>query len=118
MAEQKVNRATKVEILGSEYTLTGDDEAYLQQLASFVDTKLRDCSDGKFVYSSGRLGILTCLNIADQLFKIKKDNEKFMTHTLDFVTSSINKIDNILNHINHETNLSKTESSEVVYSKN
>jgi cell division protein ZapA len=118
MAEQKTNRATKVEILGSEYRLTGDDEAYLHQLANFVDNKLRECSDGKLVYSSGRLGILTCLNIADQLFKMEKDQKEFMTHTLEFVTNSIDKIDNVLDYISHETNLSKTELTETIYTKN
>lgn len=89
MAELKTNKVTIVEILGSEYRLVGEDESYLKQLAQYVDKELRACSEEEMVYSSGRLGILTCLNIADQLYKIKDEYKKS-------VSGLISKIDKII----------------------
>lgn len=96
MAEQKTNRVTTVEILGSEYRLVGEDELYLKQLAQYVDNQLRACSEEEMVYSSGRLGILTCLNIADQFYKLKEEYKKLLFLSLDSITRLINRIDKIL----------------------
>lgn len=104
MAELKTNGATIVEILGSEYRLVGEDSSYLKQLAQYVDNQLRACSEERMVYSSGRLGILTCLNIADKLFKSKIQYREIM----DYITEMIDRIDKILEDI-EQNNITPTE---------
>jgi len=104
MAELKTNGATIVEILGSEYRLAGENSSYLKQLAQYVDSQLRACSEGGMVYSSGRLGILTCLNIADKLFKLKIQYREIM----DYITEMIARIDKILEDI-EQNNTTPTE---------
>lgn len=104
MAELKTNGATIVEILGSEYRLVGEDSSYLKLLAQYVDSQLRACSEEKMVYSSGRLGILTCLNIADQLFKLKAQYREILDH----ITKMLDKIDKILEDI-ERNNTTPTE---------
>lgn len=113
MAELKTNRVAVVEILGSEYRLTGDDENYLKQLAQYVDTELRSCSENGMAYSSGKLGILTCLNIADQLFKLKKEQKEVATKTLDSITELIDKIGKILDNVTQDNGSHKKEPTEV-----
>lgn len=114
MAEFKTNRVATVEILGSEYRLTGDDELYLKQLARYVDSELRSCSEKGMIYSSGRLGILTCLNIADQLFKLKNEQKE----TLDSVTKLINKVDKVLGYITQNNETQKIEPIEAIHAHN
>lgn len=114
MAELKTNRVATVEILGSEYRLTGEDESYMKQLAQYVDSELRTCSENGMVYSSGKLGILTCLNIADQLFKSKYEQKEFTAQTLNLISKSIDRIDKVLGQLNqnNETHkLAPTEAS-------
>ena len=61
---------TTVEIFGREYKIRGvADEQYIQKVASFVDGKMREVSQGSSLPSADRLAILTALNIADELFQ-------------------------------------------------
>lgn len=108
MAELKTNGTTIVEILGSEYRLAGEDSSYLKQLAQYVDSQLRVCSEGEMVYSSGRLGILTCLNIADQLFKLKDEYRVLASNLVDYITKILDKINKILEDIEQD-NTTPTE---------
>lgn len=69
--------STEVYILGQKYTIKGDEpEEYIRELASFVDKKLKE------VYSSApnitpvKASILAALDIADELFKIKNQQEE------------------------------------------
>ena len=62
--------ATTVEIFGREYKIRGvADESYIQKVASYVDGKMREVSEGSSLPSSDRLAILAALNIADELFQ-------------------------------------------------
>lgn len=113
MAELKTNGATIVEILGSEYRLVGEDSSYLKQLAQYVDSQLRACSEKGMVYSSGRLGILTCLNIADQLFRLKDEYMGLASNLVDNITKILDKIDKILEDIEQDN----TTPTEVISTK-
>lgn len=112
MAELKTNRVATVEILGSEYRLTGEDEDYLKQLAQYVDIELRSCSENGMVYSSGKLGILTSLNIADQLFKLKRQQKETTTQSLEIISRLIDKIDKTIEHLEHNDDKHKIEPTE------
>lgn len=69
--------STRVEILGKGYTIRGDaDEEYIKTLASFVDSKMKDVQTVSPVLAIDRVAILAAVNIADELFRIKKEEER------------------------------------------
>jgi len=74
------SNATTVEILGREYRIKGGaDEAYIRTVASYVDEKMREVSDGTALPSTDRLAILTALNIADELFQLRRSSSSGLT---------------------------------------
>ncbi len=59
-----------VTIFGKEYTLKGSSEAeYVQEVADFVDKRMKEIARGSSVASTARIAILTAINIADELFR-------------------------------------------------
>ncbi|MEE9217466.1 MAG: cell division protein ZapA [Acidobacteriota bacterium] len=66
------SRAVQVEIFGQTYNLRGDENiAYLQELAAYVDAKMRQLSEGTRTADTLKLAILAALNIADEYFRIR-----------------------------------------------
>jgi len=75
MEKQKI----QVQIFGTEYSLKSDmDEEYVRNVASYVDAKLRHFSDATSVKSSTKIAVLTALNIADELFRLKQKYETIL----------------------------------------
>lgn len=65
--------ATTVEILGREYRIRGSaDGDYVRDVARYVDTKLRDVSRGAAGQPADRVAILAAMNIADELFQLRR----------------------------------------------
>lgn len=93
MEEHNSNRKVQIQILGQEYNVTGGSSEYLQELAQFVNKQLLDLSNGEKKYSPGKLGILGCLNIANQLFKLRIKHNNLTEKTLNVVEKVIEKID-------------------------
>ena len=59
-----------IQIFGREYKIKGHaDEAYIQEMAQYVDAKMRELSNNSSLPSQERLAILAALNIADELFQ-------------------------------------------------
>ncbi len=66
----------KVRIYGAEYPVRGYADAnYIKQVADYVDKKMRDVDKNIRVDSSLRVAILASLNITDELFKEREQNE-------------------------------------------
>jgi cell division protein ZapA len=66
-----------VEIYGQTYNLRGDgDSSYLNDLAAFVDRKMREVSDHTATVDSLRVAILAALNIADEHFQLRTAEEE------------------------------------------
>ncbi|MDA8083330.1 MAG: cell division protein ZapA [Nitrospiraceae bacterium] len=80
-----------VTILGQKYTIKGDaSEEHIKKLATYVNGKLKD------VYSSApgitplKAAILASMNIADELHKLKEEQEhiaKNINERADVLTS-------------------------------
>lgn len=88
------SRATTVEIMGREYRIRGvADDEYIQSVARFVDEKMREVSGGTSVASHDRLAILAALNIADELFEVRrngfKDIEKRTDRLIELLDASL-----------------------------
>jgi len=66
-------QSTTVEILGREYRIrSAADASYIQEVAKYVDAKLREVSQGTTLPASDRLAVLAAMNIADELFQLRR----------------------------------------------
>ena len=62
----------QVEIFGQNYALRGgDDPAYIQRLAGYVDEQMREVGKMAGAVDSVRIAVLAALNIADECLKAK-----------------------------------------------
>jgi cell division protein ZapA len=68
-------RAT-VEIFGQRLGLRSDgDAAHLQELARFVDLRMREVADRSSSVDTVKIAVLTALNIADELFQERETDQ-------------------------------------------
>ena len=59
-----------VKIFGREYKIKGHaDKDYIEEMAKYVDEKMRELSGSSSLPSQDTLAILAALNIADELFQ-------------------------------------------------
>lgn len=65
----------RVEIYDQSYNLRGTDPEYINKLAEFVDTKMRQVAEQTQTVDSLRLAVLAALNIADEYHLLKKKYE-------------------------------------------
>ncbi len=76
MSPQKI----KVSIFGSEYSLVSDDdENYVQEIAQYLDKKMREIDRHYSLTSTTKVAILAALNIADELFQEREYRRKLLT---------------------------------------
>lgn len=69
--------SVEVYILGQKYTIKGDaPEEYIRRLAFYVDEKLKEVNSSIPNTMPVKALILTALNIADELFRLKNEQEK------------------------------------------
>jgi cell division protein ZapA len=69
--------SVEVVILGQKYTIKGDaPEEYIRKLASYVDTRLKEVNSSVPNVMPVKALILTSLNIADELFRMKTEQER------------------------------------------
>ena len=67
---------TQVEIFGKKYTIRSDsDPSYTAEVADFVDKKIREVAENYSAISSHKIYILASIDIANDLFQIKKKCE-------------------------------------------
>ena len=63
----------KIEIYDQFYNVQAEgDEAYLKELAAFVDGKMRNLAESTRMVDSLRVAVLAALNIADELYALRK----------------------------------------------
>jgi len=66
--------STKVQIYNQTYSLQGDlEQAYLQELAGFVDGKMHAIANMTSTVDTQRVAVLTALAIADELNTLRKE---------------------------------------------
>ncbi len=69
-----------VEILGRQYRIRGNaDEEYVRDVARFVDSRLREVSKGASGQPADRVAILAAMNIADELFQLRRASAEEIT---------------------------------------
>jgi cell division protein ZapA len=71
-----------VQIFGLTYAVrAGADPGYVEQLAAYVDEKMREVSRGSGAVDSVRIAVLAALNIADECFRERETLGKIGTAT-------------------------------------
>jgi cell division protein ZapA len=72
LAQSNGNGSVRVEIYDQTYQLRGSDPEYINQLADFVDTKMRLIAQQASTVDSLRVAVLAALNIADEYLMLKR----------------------------------------------
>jgi cell division protein ZapA (FtsZ GTPase activity inhibitor) len=69
-----MSRGVKVQIFGQSYTIVTDlDEAYVQQLAAYVDAKMQAVTGTTSTVDTQKAAVLATLAIADELHSSRKE---------------------------------------------
>jgi len=64
----------KIEIYGQTYYMQGDlDAAYVEDLAKYVDEKMREVVEATHTVESMRVAVLAALAIADELHAVRRN---------------------------------------------
>lgn len=72
----RLTKSIEVEIFGQRYTIKGEaDEAYVKELASYVDEQMRSMGQGMKTATLAKIAVLTAINISHELFEIKRLRE-------------------------------------------
>ncbi|MEW6731542.1 MAG: cell division protein ZapA [Acidobacteriota bacterium] len=70
-------QTVEVKIYNQTYNIRGDGNSeYIVQLAEYVDRRMKEVSAGTLTADSLRVAILTALNIADELYKMRRKLEQ------------------------------------------
>jgi len=73
----KKPQGIRVVIYDQEYFMRGDlDEVYIQQLARYLDTKMRSIAERTRTVDSLRVAVLAALNVADEYHQLKAKYEE------------------------------------------
>lgn len=89
-----MQKPVEVIILGQKFVVKSDsDEAYVQNVANFVDQKMNDILQKTKSVSNLNVAILTALNIADELFKKNAEKTKPNQEVIKKIESLIEFID-------------------------
>jgi cell division protein ZapA len=67
-------RVVTVEILGQRYAVRSDlEQAYIAELATYVDQKMRMAAEELSSADSLRIAVIAALNLADELYRARAD---------------------------------------------
>jgi cell division protein ZapA len=67
----------KIEIYDQVYNVNADgNEEYLNELAAYVDGKMRSIADATHMVDSLKVAVLAALNIADETFAMRKRQQE------------------------------------------
>jgi len=92
-----------VEILGREYKIRGAaDSAYIAEVARYVDAKLREVSQGGVSPPPDRVAIIAAMNIADELFQLKRSHSEEFSSIEKRAQSLIRMLDDSLQPLTRE----------------
>ena len=66
----------KIQIYGKSYSLkSSSDQMSMEEVAAYVDAKMRELAEARSKTSSADLAVLAALNIAQELMELQKQND-------------------------------------------
>jgi len=88
---------TRVEIYDQLYQIKGGIETeYVKQLASYVDSKMREIAQGSKTVDSLKVAVLAALNIVDELFQERDRSGKLDSLVYDKSVECSRQLDQLL----------------------
>jgi len=91
----------KVEIYDQSYNVNADgNEEYLQELASYVDGKMREIAAATRMVDSLKVAVLASLNIADELFALRDRQQQIEGPLRKRVEKCVALVEKALEHSN------------------
>ena len=79
--------SVKVTIYGTDYPVKGEaDSDYIQEVAAYVDGKMKEVAESLNVKSTTKVAILAALNITDELFQSRGSSENEIEEITDRLT--------------------------------
>ena len=101
------NKVT-VKIMDRDYTLVSDDSReHMQRVANYVDDKMRETYSSNKKLSTSMIGVLTALNVADELFKVlieKEELEKRINSPQYELKSARDELDAVVSEYERRSN--------------
>jgi cell division protein ZapA len=95
MPEQTI----RVEIYNQTYSIRSDgDNEYIQNLAEYVDGKMREISSGTMTVDSLKVAILAALHIADEFYQLKHTQANIDTQLATRSSECSEMLDRLLKH--------------------
>jgi len=87
----------KVQIFGGEYKIRGQaDPDYIAEVARYVDSKMREINEKLSVATLGKVAILASLNLADELFKERRERELALSQVRERAAGIVSKLEILL----------------------
>ncbi len=86
-------KTIEVTIMGQSYTIKGDaDEEYIRTLARTVDSRMKELFEKNPAINPFKAAIIVSINLADQLFQCRKQND----NTNQFLDKKVDALSNLL----------------------
>ena len=97
--EQASEQTIRVEIYNQTYSIRSDgDNEYIQDLAEYVDSKMREISSGTLTVDSLKVAILAALHIADEFYQLKNTQAQTDAQLATRSSECSAMLDKILRH--------------------
>ena len=94
-------RNVRVDIYDQSYNVSaGDNEAYIRELAAYVDTKMREVAEATRIADSLKVAVLAALNIADEFFTIRSRQQEIEGPLRKRVEKCVSLVEKALEHSN------------------
>jgi cell division protein ZapA len=91
----------KIEIYDQTYNVQSDgNEGYLNELAAYVDAKMRTVAESARTVDSLKGAVLAALNIADEMFTLKQHQDKIEGPLRKRVEKCVALVEKALEHTN------------------
>ena len=94
----KDNNTVQISIYGQEYSVKAPADAeYIRKIAAYLDEKMIEVQSGfSTTQSSTRIAILAAMNITDELFTARKDQDSGAGEVEEKISTLIELIDDSL----------------------
>jgi len=91
----------KIEIYDQTYSVqANENEEYLNELAAYVDSKMRTVAEETRTVDTVKVAVLAALNIADEMFTLRQRQEKVEGPLRKRVEKCVALVEKALEHSN------------------
>jgi cell division protein ZapA len=91
----------KIQIYDQSYNVNADgNEEYLNELAAYVDGKMRSIAESTHMVDSLKVAVLAALNIADENFQMRKRQQEIEAPLRQRVANCVSMVEKALEQTN------------------